>query len=143
MYGLFGGCTTLFHLAVRYPIIILALSFGGLVHEMQSPGVGDRMGTDAVLAQVQSEIVSTHPGLPMQVDGLKKSFEALSPKPTDAQIRQVLKFTDACTDASVKDVLSNPDKRREAAWLLYLYVYSREGPMKADKLFPVRSSQKR
>ncbi len=136
MYGMFGGCTTLFHLAVRHPVIVLALTLGGLAYEVQqSPGPGDRMGTEAVLMQVQKGIIATHPSLPTKVDTLKVIFDTLSPVPTEDQVNQVLKYTDACTDVSAKDILSNPTSRREAAWLIYLDVYSREGPGAASKLF--------
>ncbi len=139
MYGMLGGCTTLFHLAVRYPLIVLSLSLAGFVSQVPSnPGVGDRMGTEAFLAQTQQSIISSHPGLPTE-SSLKVRFDALSPVLTEDQVRQVLKFTDACTDVSVKDVLSNPDERRDAAWLFYLDTYAREGPTKADQLFVRRS----
>lgn len=135
MYGMFGGCTTLFHLAVRYPVLVLFLGLGGLAHQVQSPGPGDRAGSEAVLAGMNDGFVAAHPELPEQARTLKANFDKTGFTPTEDQVGQVLRHTDACTDTSVKDVLSDPDKRWEAAWLFYLDTYSRDGPVAADKLF--------
>ena len=135
MYGMFGGCTTLWHLAIQYPALVLSLALSGFAYQVNTQAPGNLMGTDAVLEQVQAKIVNANSGLPTQVNNLKVEFEKISAEPTEEQVRTVLKFTDACTDATVKDVLSSPVKRREAAWLLYLDVYSREGPKSANSLF--------
>lgn len=141
MYFSFGGCTTLFHLAVRYPAVVLALSLSGFVYQANSQAPGNLMGTDGVLQEVQKQVVAkamkdSKGDLTAKVAGLKMEFDKVASDPTEEQVRTVLNFTDACTDATVKDVLSDPDKRREAAWLLYLDVYSREGPARANSLFP-------
>jgi len=141
MYGIFGGCTTLFHLAVKHPVLVLVFTLAGLGSQVQaSTTPGDRMGTDAIMSQVEQSVLSTHPELPAQVERLRQEFEKLDVVPTEDQIRQVLSFTDPCTDKSVEEVLSDPGRRREAAWLLYLHTFGREGPEVADQLFLKRSS---
>lgn len=136
MYGLFGGCTTLFHLFKLHPILILALALSGLASQVPSnPGPGDRYGTSGSLTQLEHKLVLEHPELANQVSQLRAHFVDLNVEPTEDQIRQVLTITDACTDVNVQDVLANPDERREAAWILYLDTVSREGSQKADMFF--------
>ncbi len=143
MYGMFGGCSTLFHLAVKHPIVVLVLGLASMTAQVQAnPGPGDRLGTENVLMQTQNDIVDLYPGLPTEVRGIRMNFDATvsSSRPTEDQVNQVLKYTDACTDASAKGVLSDPTDRTEAAWLLYLNRlhlerYAREGPRSGEKLF--------
>jgi hypothetical protein len=140
MYGMYGGCTTLFHLAVRYPILVLALTLTGFVHEVRAPGPGDRMGTVGVLSQLQQEIVKQHPDLPGRAHDLEGAFAVFEPALSEDAASYILSNTDACTDVSAEDILSDTDRRREAAWLFFLDTYSREGPMKAEQLFRSNSS---
>ena len=136
MYTLSGGCSSLLHLAIQFPALVLALTLSGFISQVPSnPGPGDRLGTQTVLVQVQDQIIKSHPDLMFKVVKLRADFDRLNAQPTEDQVRQVLHCTDACTDVSAKDVLSDPDERREAAWLLYLDTYSREGSTKAVKLF--------
>lgn len=144
MYGLFGGCTTLFHLAVRYPVIVLALGLAGFVTQVPSnPGPGDRFGTVGVLNSSQNKVVAVRPNLPTTIEGYRTNFNRLNSVPTEDQINRVLMLTDACTDTQAKDVLSNPDMTRDAGWLLYLDTASREGIVKADSLFNNRNGPSR
>lgn len=140
MYGMFGGCTTLFHAMIRYRLVAVAVALAGFVHLVNAEAPGNLMGTDGVLMEAQKQIVLDHPGLPAQVEKVEIEFEKLDVVPTEDQIRYVLGFTDACTDTSVQDVLSNPDRRREAAWLFYLDTWSREGPDKANALWKVKQN---
>ncbi len=144
MYGLFGGCTTLFHLAVRYPVLVLALGLAGFVSQVPSnPGPGDRLGTDGLLRSSQNRVMEIRSGLPTRVDNLKTSFSKLNAIPSQDQIQKVLMMTDACTDTRAEDVLSDPDMTRDTAWLLYLDTVSREGVPKADLLFNNRNGPSR
>lgn len=138
MYGTIGGgCTTIFHLAVRHWIVAGMLGLAGLAANVPSnPGPGDRLGTDGNLAKIERKLVREHPDLANQLERLRLEFEKLGDvEPTEEQARYVLQFTDPCTDVSPKDAISEKDKRREAAWLFYLDTYAREGPIIANKLF--------
>ena len=144
MYILPGGCSTFFHLAVKYPFPVLGLTLSGFGFFIQNHGPGDRIGADALMKSVGDEMVQVNPALPAQVENLRRRFEALEPVLTEDQARQVLKCTDACTDASVDGILSSPELSREAAWLLYLDTYAREGHERADIIFrkPISSPQR-
>lgn len=135
MYGLFGGCTTLLHLFVRQPILVLALGLSGLASQVPTgnPGLGDRFGTADSLARLEHQIVKENPQIAAQTAALRARFDSLGLSPSDEQIGQVLNLTDACTDIRVQDL--NPDERREAGWLLYLDTVSRRGAKAADSLF--------
>ena len=131
MYGLFGGCTTLLHLFVRHPILVLALGFSGLASQMPSnPGPGDRYGTDGSLIQLEQNIIREHPELAGQAVALRAEFDRLYKAETGSQAR-VLEITDACTDIQAL----NPDENREVAWLVFLDSYSRDGPGGAGLIF--------
>jgi len=134
MYGPFGGCTSLLHTVLRRPILLAALGLTGLVSQVGSPGPGDRYGTDESLAQLEHQLITERSELAVQVVQLRTQFDRLNAEPTDDQIRQVLKWTDACTDVNVRDVRNNPDESREVAWILYLDAYSRHGQA-VDLLF--------
>ncbi len=133
MYGWFG-CTTFFHLFATFRLVIAAVGMAGLVSYVQGQAPGNLMGTTAVLEKYQAQIVAQNPNLPGQVQVARMEFDKYEVRLTDEQVRYVLKFTDACTDANVRDVLSDPDKRREAAWIFFLDLWSREGPVAANKL---------
>jgi len=137
MYGLtLGGMTTLFHLFVRHPILVLVLGLTGFANLIASnPGVGDRYGTDGWLAHYEKRIVQEHPELANQAMGLRTQFDALGAQPTGDQVRQVLEVTDAATDPDPGDVLANDTDRREAGFMLYLDAYHRDGMKAANQLF--------
>lgn len=135
MYGISGGCTTLFHLAVRYPLVVFALSIVGFASNIPAnPGVGDRLGTSSVVAHTQEDLVRENPTLVAEVDELRRTFDQKS-IPAEDDVRRLLRSTDTCTDVSVADVLSDAEKRREAAWLIYLDKRSRGKPRTAATLF--------
>ncbi len=138
MYTWLGGCTTLFHLLTRNSLVIAAVGMAGLVSAVNSQAPGDLLGTNSVLESYQEKLVVAQPNLPGKIQVLRMEFDRFDVVLTDEQVKYVLKFSDACTDAAVKDVLSNPDKRREAAWIYFLDLWSREGPVAANKLLQVR-----
>jgi len=135
MYGFYGGCSTLLHLFVRQPSIVLALGLAGLATQVPAnPGPGDRYGTAESLTRLQNKLVAEHPGLAAKTVALLVDFDKLNAEqPTDEQIRSVLVKTEACTDINVQDL--TPDERREVAQLLYLDSYAREGPVAAREFF--------
>lgn len=135
MYGIFGSCTSLFHLAVQFPKIAMVVALAGFVQLANAHTPGNMMGTDSVLQDAQAQIEKANPTLQTEIVKLRADFDRVYKTPTEEQVRYVLSFTDSCTDKTVKEVLSNPDKRREAAWLLYLDTYAREGPSRANTLF--------
>jgi hypothetical protein len=146
MYGFtIGGATTFFHLAAKNPaaaIIVLAVGLSGLGgHVSANPGPGDRYGTSSILNAAGDRLVREHPELVAKVAEVRQRFQALkNTEPNEEQVRKVLRVTDAATDARVRDVMADPERRKEAAWLIYLDVYGREGPQAAAKLFPSRAS---
>jgi hypothetical protein len=131
MYGAFGGCTTLFHLAVKHPILVLALSLLGFAAQVESnPGPGDRLGTDSVLSQVEQKVVKDHPDLAQKAVELRAHFDDLDLEPNESG--RALDAIDSCT---ISGDFSDKKERREAAWLLYLDTYSRLGERRANELF--------
>lgn len=140
MYGLFGGCTTLFHLFVRHPILVLALGLSGFAAQVPSnPGPGDRHETDKSLAQLEQSIVREKPELTGRVASLQANFNKLYANIPAGQLEQTSGATDPCTESSLK----NPDSRREAAWILYLDAYSRNGPATDSMFFGLPSHSKK
>lgn len=137
MYGLFGGaCSGTFHLAVRNSILVLALTLAGFTHYLSASGLpGDQLGSQALLESAQKQLVKDAPWLTMQMASLRADFDKLGAEPTEDQVRQILSILEPCSDMTVKEVMKNPDERREAAWLLYLDVYVKEGRTKAEQLF--------
>jgi hypothetical protein len=127
MYGLFGGCSTAFHLFVRHPLAVGALSLLGLAGWLQSQpmGPGQRMGADAALARAEYTLLVHTPGLSDQIRGLRTVFDGMNIEPTEEQVHAVLRVTDACTDLDVRDVMKNPDLKKQAAWLYFLDAYAR------------------
>ncbi len=137
MYGLFGGaCSGTFHLGVKYSMVVIALSLAGFTQYLTAAGLpGDQLGSQALLESAQEQLVKDAPWLPMQMASLRVDFDKLEAEPTEDQVRQVLSILEPCSDMTVKEVMKNPDERREAAWLLYLDVYVKEGKTKAEQLF--------
>lgn len=139
--GLSGGCTTLFHLAVKFPLIVAILGLAGFASQVpEKMGPGDRYGTASYLADIEKKLAADHPELAREYQELRAEFERINPQPSEGMVRQVLAHTDACTDVSGQDVLSDPDERREAAWLYYLNTYAREGPYNIERFFYDRGS---
>ncbi|HEY0221024.1 MAG TPA: hypothetical protein VGC58_02255 [Candidatus Paceibacterota bacterium] len=99
---------------------------------------GDQLGTERLLASAESQVNRDYPWVKAQVQSLRTEFDRLNANPTEDQVREVLSVLEPCTDKQVEEVLSNPDDRREAAWLLYLSTYGKEGPQKAKQLFKQR-----
>ena len=123
MYFTFGGCSTLFHLMVRNPILVLVLGLAGFTSWVQSsPNPGDAHGTASYLASVQANLSRAHPELVAEIPNAAKEFEAsrLEANITEEQVKHVLGFTDACTDVCVQDIMKNVERRKEAAWLFFL-----------------------
>ena len=135
MYLNGGGCSGLLHLMVKFRILALAFTLTGVVAHLQAGAPGQMMGTESVMQSLQNEVLKTHPWLTTQVDSLRKDFDNFNVHPTEDQVRYVLSILEPCTDESVEDVLSDPELAREAAWLLYLDSYAREGPRAANQLF--------
>lgn len=134
MYGFFGGCTTLFHLAVRYPLLVALLGLGGFAYESKGPDSGGSLGPEVVLRQVQTKLTSDTVSSPT-VDVLKTGFGQLKGEPTKEQVAYVVAITCDCAPSLVQDILADEKMRREAAWLLYLDVYSKSGPKEAALIF--------
>lgn len=137
MYGLFGGaCSGTFHLAVRNSLLVMALSLTGFFQYVSASGLpGDQIGSEVILESAQKQIVADYPWLPAQLESLRSDFDKLNAEPSEDQVRLVLSILEPCTDAVVEDVLKDPTKRREAAWLLYLDTYMRLGRTQAEQLF--------
>jgi hypothetical protein len=135
MYGMFGGCTSLLHLAIQFPKITMMLGLAGMLHLLTIQAPGQMLGTEDVLRAAQAKIEQKHGGLDAKMLSLHDDFSKVYAEPTEEQVKTVLGYTDACTDRTVKDILSDPDMSREVAWLYFLDTYSREGPEKAEKLF--------
>lgn len=127
MYTMFGACSGLFHIAVKNPILILALSLGGFVSQASTGLPGDQLGTMSVLESTQQNIVADYPWLPSQVETLRVEYEKLNPIVNEDNVRTVLNILEPCSDMTVRDVLSDPIRRREAGWLLYLDAYAKGG----------------
>ncbi len=148
MYFLTGGCLDLFHSALKFSTLAIAITLGGIVAAVANPGPGNRLGTEEYLAAVQAKVIAANPSVAVKAAEARMAFDKLGPvQPTEEQVRYVLGIVADCTDLRVKDVLSDPDERREAAWLLYLDTYSRHGPKSAALLFvghspPVAVSRK-
>jgi hypothetical protein len=131
MYVIAGGCSSLLHLAIQFPILVGALTLAGFATQATSnPGPGDRLGTYGVLTQIQNRLVRSHPELATKAVQLRINFERLDVKPTEDQVRGVLAITDDCTDTNVQDILRDPDLSRKVAWLIYLQAYARDGPVR-------------
>lgn len=133
-----GGCSGLFHMLAsnrKLGVLVLSLGIGGVATYIRTDTPGQRMGTEAVLESVQKEMVKKNPWLPIQTESLRAGFDRIDPTPTEEEVRHVLSLLEPCTDEEVKDVLSNPAQRREAAWLYYLDTYSRYGAGRANQLF--------
>ena len=133
MYTMFGACSGLFHLAVKNPILILALSLGGFISQATTGLPGDQLGTESVLESAQKNIVADYPWLPGQMETIRVEFEKLNPVISEESVRTLLSKLEPCSEMTVRDVLSDPAKRREAAWLLYLDAYARGGGPPATK----------
>ncbi len=130
-----GGCTSLLDLASKFPLLVAVLGLALFVQVANAQAPGAMLGTENVVESAQRKLVTERPGLVKQFTDLQSDFDKLDANPTEEQVRTVLKLTDACTDKTVKDVLSDSDLRRKVAWVLYLDTYSREGPDKANSLF--------
>jgi hypothetical protein len=129
-------CSSWLGLSHRTPILLAAIGLTQFTNQVgNNPGPGDRYGTADLLAQQEQRLVSERSELPAKVAYLRANFDKLDAKPTEDQVRLVLKRTDACTDTRTQDVLNNPDESREIAWILYLDTYSRGGIKEADQLF--------
>jgi hypothetical protein len=134
MYLISAGCSSWLHLGLQFPFLVGALTFGGLATQVQSnPGPGDRYGTAQSLTRLQNKIVVEHPELAAKTAELRVNFNNLDAKPTEDQVRLVLKQTDSCTDINVQDL--SPSERHEIAWILYIDSYAREGPVAAREIF--------
>ncbi len=128
-------CTSLLNLVHRSPILVAAIGLTGIVNLANNPGPGDRYGTAEALTRIEQKLVSERSELRTQEVLLRANFDKLDAKPTEDQVRQVLKQTDACTDVNTQDVLDDPDESREVAYVLYLDAYSKGGIKQADQLF--------
>lgn len=119
MYGLAGGCSTLFHALLLHPILVLAFGVSLTAYSIPSnPGPGDRFGTSKMLVQMEKDVLREHPELVPRVAELRQRFESVGFEPTDQELAGVLRYTDPCTYFTPK--MLSPDDRKEAAWLLYL-----------------------
>lgn len=123
MYGLFGGCTTLFHLFVRHPLLVLALGMAGFfAHVPSASTIGDQYGTNGVLAHFENSLVQEHPELLTRLAALRKEFDRTPAELNENDLHRLLDYTDPCTG---KDVQLSVEERREAAWLIFLEKHSR------------------
>jgi hypothetical protein len=122
MYGVFGGCSTLFHLFVRHPLAVSVLGLSVLATYSQSQplGPGQRMGSDAALSSIEHQLLNDNPGLAKQLADLRADFDRTESVPTEEDIRSILRYTDACTDVEPRDILRDDQLRDEAGWLYYL-----------------------
>lgn len=118
------------------PILLATIGLTQFVNQAgNNPGPGDRYGTAESLTQIENKLIQDRSELKAQMVLIQANFDKLDAKPTEDQVRYVLRKTDACTDVKVQDVMSNPDDSRHAAWILYLDTYSRGGVKEADQLF--------
>jgi hypothetical protein len=117
-------------------LLVLALGLAGFSQWASTSGPpGDSGGTEAMMNSAYTQLVKYYPWLPTQVESLRADFYKLKAEPSDEQVRHVLSILEPCTDMTVEEVQKDPAKRREAAWLLYLDTYAREGPKAAQQLF--------
>ena len=136
MYFLGGGCTTLLHLFVRHPILVLALGLAGFAAQVPAnPGPGDRLGTNAMLSGMEHRYLADHPDMTVRFEEIKAYFDSLHLEATGEEIADFLRYTDPCTAAHTQDIMRDASLRREATFLLYLDAYGRNGPSAARKLF--------
>ena len=134
MYGFSGGCTTLFHLAVRHPIIVLAFGIAGFVTQIPAnPRPGDALGTEHLLTQVEKALLKEHPQLPDTERNARSDFIALGVQDVgDQRLSRVLDVLESCPDLKLSDL--NLVERTEIAFLFYLDWYGRDGPKKAGEI---------
>ena len=126
----------MFNLFAAHKVLVLAAGITFLVNHyaVANPAPGDKVGTEQMFAQYEKETLAENPGLAQQVGELREEFETFTLMPTDEQIdTYVLRKTDSCTELRARK-LTGPD-RKEAAWLLYLDRYGREGPDIAKQFF--------
>ncbi len=133
-FNFFGGCTTLLSSAVKYSLVVMAIGLSAYVEKVNAQTPGSVLGTDQVMQGVQTNIVNEHPQLVSLLTQMQMDFSKSEVFPTEEQVRYVLSRTDSCTDRTVKDVLSDPDRRREVALIFYLDTYSKEGPKAAENV---------
>ncbi len=129
-----GACSSLFHVAYRNPILVAVLGVAGFSGMLSSsPEPGDTPGAKGILNARTGQILKQHPELAMKLVDIKGDFERSYPTIKDdeieTEVKRVLSVTDACTDINVRDVMANPERRKEAAWVYYLdSLYERDHP---------------
>jgi hypothetical protein len=104
--------------------MVLAFTLAGFSTQVlqSSPVVGDASGTASYLASAQAKMLQEHPEFLMDLVSVKGEFEYshFAEAITEAQVQEVLHFTDACTDVHASDIMKNAEQRKEAAWLWFL-----------------------
>ncbi|MDP3963447.1 MAG: hypothetical protein Q8Q39_03040 [bacterium] len=130
MYGVAGGCTTLFHLAVLHPLLVAVLGLASLGTALNSlpNGPGDRLGADGALSALERRILQEAPQLANTIPVLRAQFDREHSALTEEQARAGLALTDACTDANVEAIMSDPYLKEQMAWLIFLDAHARASP---------------
>lgn len=129
MYGMIGGCTTLFHLAVKHPLLVLAFGIAGFASQIPAnPGPGDRLGTSQMLAQIEEKVVDSNPDIDDRMASLQNEFSRNMTQATRSDVSRLLDSTDVCTETRTNDIFDDAERLREANWLIFLDSHSRDRP---------------
>jgi hypothetical protein len=133
----FGSCSSLIHLAAKYPMGTLAIGILALTSFVISPvGPGVHSGAAGILQQQEAKMLQADPTLQARFDETAAAFKEVQNMPlANSSIQYVLGVCQQCKGITVEEIRRDPILMHDVAFLYFMNLVHERGVNDAKVIY--------